>query len=191
MSVQPNYSSCQVLCWLGALIAGIILGTILYGAGVSSPVSFIIGLIAFLLLGWLLSKFFCSGDAAHVAAPAATASAAAAAPKAAAPKPAAPKPAAKPAAKKSSGPKLYTERPSEVDDLKLISGVGPKMEKMVNKIGVYQFSQIASWKKADVDHVDSLLDGFHGRIARDEWVKQAKVLAKGGETEFSKRNKKK
>lgn len=91
---------------------------------------------------------------------------------------------------KKTDVKLFSDRPDEVDDLKLISGVGPKMEKTVNKIGVYQFQQIASWKKADVDYVDSLLESFHGRIARDEWVKQAKVLAKGGETAFSAKKRK-
>jgi len=62
---------------------------------------------------------------------------------------------------------------------------------MVNDIGVYKFDQVASWKKADVEFVDGKLDGFRGRIARDEWVKQAKVLAKGGMTDFAKRQAKK
>ncbi|GLQ34780.1 hypothetical protein GCM10007939_10630 [Amylibacter marinus] len=120
------------------------------------------------------------------------------APKPAAKKPAAKKPAAKkpaakkPAAKKPAAekpPVLYTERPDQVDDLKLISGVGPKLEATCHDIGVYQFAQIANWKKADIATVDDKLS-FKGRIVRDEWVKQAKVLAKGGETEFSKRKKK-
>lgn len=106
---------------------------------------------------------------------------------------AAKKPAAKKApAKKAPAktPVLYTSRPDTVDDLKLIKGVGPKMETTINKIGVYQFAQVGNWKKADVKKVDGMLEGFNGRIERDEWVKQAKILARGGETEFSKRNKK-
>lgn len=107
-------------------------------------------------------------------------------------KTAAKKPAAKKAAPKKAAakpPVLYTKRPSQVDDLKLISGVGPKLENTCHEIGVYQFAQIANWKKADIATVDDKLS-FKGRIERDEWVKQAKVLAKGGETEFSKKKKK-
>ncbi len=107
---------------------------------------------------------------------------------AAAPKVAAKKPAAKKAAAKKT-PVLYTKRPTEVDDLKLISGVGPVFEKSCNDAGVYQFAQIANWKKADIQAVDAKLS-VKGRIERDEWVKQAKILAKGGETAFSKKNKK-
>lgn len=98
---------------------------------------------------------------------------------------------AKSTAKKAAPkpPVLFTSRPDSVDDLKLIKGVGPKLEKTCNGIGVYQFAQIANWKKADIATVDDKLS-FKGRIERDEWVKQAKILAKGGETEFSKRSKK-
>jgi NADH-quinone oxidoreductase subunit E len=84
---------------------------------------------------------------------------------------------------------LFTKRPAQVDDLKLISGVGPKLEKTCHEIGVYQFAQVANWKKADIKTVDDKLS-FKGRIERDEWVKQAKILAKGGETAFSKKSKK-
>ena len=73
--------------------------------------------------------------------------------------------------------------------MKLISGVGPVFEKSCNDAGVYQFAQIANWKKADIQAVDAKLS-VKGRIERDEWVKQAKILAKGGETAFSKKNKK-
>ena len=82
---------------------------------------------------------------------------------------------------------LDAPRGGKADDLKRIKGVGPKMEKLLNEVGVWHFDQIASWKAKHIAHVDEKLVGFHGRITRDEWVKQAKVLAKGGETEFSKR----
>jgi NADH-quinone oxidoreductase subunit E len=65
------------------------------------------------------------------------------------------------------------------DDLKLIWGVGPKLAKMLNEIGVWHFDQIASWGKAELSRVDERLEGFKGRAARDEWVKQSKKLAKG------------
>ena len=64
------------------------------------------------------------------------------------------------------------------DDLKVISGVGPKLEKMLHGIGVYYYWQVADWTKTDVQEADDLLDAFKGRIDRDDWVKQAGKLAK-------------
>jgi len=75
------------------------------------------------------------------------------------------------------------EKPATVDDLKLISGVGPKIEGILHSLGVYTFAQVASWKKAERDWVDGYLN-FKGRIDRDDWVKQAKALAKGGVAEY-------
>ncbi|MEM9319800.1 MAG: NADH:ubiquinone oxidoreductase [Pseudomonadota bacterium] len=73
------------------------------------------------------------------------------------------------------------------DDLKRIKGVGPKMEKLCNSLGFYHFDQISSWTPAEVAWVDANLEGFKGRVTRDNWVEQAKLLASGGETEFSKK----
>jgi predicted flap endonuclease-1-like 5' DNA nuclease len=73
------------------------------------------------------------------------------------------------------------------DDLKQIKGVGPALEKLLNTVGIWHFDQIASWKAKDIAFVDDKMEGFKGRITRDEWVKQARVLARGGATEFSKR----
>ena len=64
------------------------------------------------------------------------------------------------------------------DDLKLIKGVGPKMEKLCNSLGYYHFDQIAAWSPSEVAWVDDNLEGFKGRVTRDDWVSQAKVLAK-------------
>jgi NADH-quinone oxidoreductase subunit E len=75
------------------------------------------------------------------------------------------------------------DRPALVDDLKLISGVGPKIEGILHTLGIYTFAQVASWKKAEREWVDGYLS-FHGRIDRDDWVKQAKALAKGGVAEY-------
>lgn len=88
----------------------------------------------------------------------------------------------KAAPKKVAKPKVLYDKPTDgkPDDLKLISGVGPKLEKMLNKTGVYYFRQICNWKKADVKMVNDKLGAFPGRIERDEWVKQACKLAKGG-----------
>ncbi|MEM7732338.1 MAG: NADH:ubiquinone oxidoreductase [Pseudomonadota bacterium] len=105
---------------------------------------------------------------------------------AAAPKAAAPKAAAKPA-DDGKPATLKKARGGKADNLKEIKGVGPKLEKLLNSMGYYHFDQIASWKKKEVAWVDENLEGFKGRVSRDEWVKQAKILAKGGDTEFSKR----
>ncbi len=75
------------------------------------------------------------------------------------------------------------ERPSTPDDLKLISGVGPKIEEILHSIGIFTYKQVASWKKAEREWVDGYLK-FHGRIEREDWVKQAKALAKGGVAEY-------
>lgn len=77
------------------------------------------------------------------------------------------------------------EKPAEVDDLKLISGVGPKIEGTLHELGIYTFAQVASWKKTECEWVDGYLN-FKGRIERDDWIKQAKALAKGGEAEYIK-----
>ncbi|MGB5558115.1 MAG: NADH:ubiquinone oxidoreductase, partial [Paracoccaceae bacterium] len=76
------------------------------------------------------------------------------------------------------------------DDLKQIKGVGPKLEGELHKIGVYHFDQVAAWTKKEVNWMDENLAGVRQRVSRDGWVEQAKILAKGGTTEFSKRVKK-
>lgn len=82
---------------------------------------------------------------------------------------------------------LTAARDGKADDLKQIKGVGPKMEKLCNKLGFYHFDQIASWTADEVAWVDANLEGFKGRVSRDGWVAQAKVLTAGGETAFSKK----
>jgi len=78
-------------------------------------------------------------------------------------------------------------RDGGADDLKQIKGVGPKLEKMLNGMGFWHFDQVANWTDQEVAWVDANLEGFKGRVSRDQWVAQASVLAGGGETEFSKR----
>lgn len=104
-------------------------------------------------------------------------------------KPAAKKPAAKKAAAKEmptavevAGEKpanLLTEaREGGADDLKKISGVGPKLEGVLHSIGVFHFDQIAAWGPEEVAYMDDKLS-FKGRIDRDEWIKQAEEFMKG------------
>ena len=76
-------------------------------------------------------------------------------------------------------------RPSTVDDLKMISGIGPKIEGILHDLGIFTFAQVAAWKKAEREWVDGYLK-FKGRIEREDWVKQAKALAKGGRDEYVK-----
>lgn len=71
------------------------------------------------------------------------------------------------------------------DDLKKIKGVGPKLEAMLHRMGFYHYDQIAAWSASEVAWVDDNLEGFKGRVSRDNWVEQASLLASGGETEFS------
>lgn len=74
-------------------------------------------------------------------------------------------------------------RPAQPDDLKMISGVGPKIEGILHSLGIYTFAQVASWKNAEREWVDGYLR-FKGRIEREDWLSQAKALAKGGEAEY-------
>ena len=69
-----------------------------------------------------------------------------------------------------------TARPAEGgDDLKRISGVGPQLEALLQELGFYTFAQIAAWTPANIAWVDQHLE-FRGRIERDDWVGQARVL---------------
>jgi len=105
--------------------------------------------------------------------------------------PATPKPAAKQAeeAKKSAALKAEASSPAEAepellkaaragkaDDLKLLKGVGPKLEQTLNDLGFFHFDQIAKWTDAEIAWVDTRLK-FKGRIERDGWIEQAKSLA--------------
>ncbi|MCD9146432.1 NADH-quinone oxidoreductase subunit E [Pseudophaeobacter flagellatus] len=75
------------------------------------------------------------------------------------------------------------------DDLKLLKGVGPKLEATLNDLGFFHFDQIAEWGEAEVAWVDNRLK-FKGRIERDGWIAQAAKLAVGDETEFATKAKK-
>ncbi len=88
----------------------------------------------------------------------------------------------------AAAPEMLTApRGGRADDLKVIRGIGPKLERLLNGVGVWHFDQIASWKAKDIAHVDEKLVGFRGRITRDEWVKQARALAAGGRTDAAAR----
>ncbi|WP_419912591.1 NADH-quinone oxidoreductase subunit NuoE [Hoeflea sp.] len=108
----------------------------------------------------------------------------AAASSASAKKPAAkPTEAAAPAAQPEGRQPAAMEEPEDKDDLKMLSGVGPKIETVLHSIGIFKFEQIAGWKEEERAWVDGFLK-FKGRIEREEWVKQADALARGGVDEY-------
>jgi predicted flap endonuclease-1-like 5' DNA nuclease len=72
------------------------------------------------------------------------------------------------------------------DDLKRIRGVGVLIEKKLYSMGTTTYAQVANWSAADIDRVSQVLD-FRGRIERENWVEQARILSAGGQTEFSRR----
>ncbi|MEL4071323.1 ATP-binding cassette domain-containing protein [Ochrobactrum sp. GPK 3] len=81
---------------------------------------------------------------------------------------------------------LEAARDGKADNLTLVKGIGAVNEKKLNEHGIYHFDQIAAWSEADIKQAETYLE-FDGRIAREDWVGQAKQLAAGQVTEFSSR----
>lgn len=103
-------------------------------------------------------------------------------------RPASPLPAAEPApvsaavsaAVSAQRPEALAQaRGGQPDDLKLVSGIGPRLEALCHRLGFYHFDQLANWTEAEIAWVDENLEGFKGRVTRDNWVGQAKLLARG------------
>ncbi|MCV2869786.1 hypothetical protein OEW28_14215 [Defluviimonas sp. WL0002] len=78
---------------------------------------------------------------------------------------------------------LTAPRGGKADDLKRIRGIGPQLEALLNQTGVWHFDQIAGWRARDIALVEEKMKGFHGRITRDEWVKQARAIVQAGRGE--------
>ncbi len=196
MSNSKNVNTCRMVCWAIAGLLGLILLWKL-SATLVFILALLIAVVLTVILGIVLTRLFCADEVAYTA-------------PAAAPAPApAPKPVAeeKPAKVKKEQPipdydgdgklegtgegarpgKLSGARGGKADDLKQIKGVGPKLEQQLNELGFYHFDQIAAWSADEVAWVDANLKGFKGRVSRDNWTQQAKTLAAGGTTEFSKR----
>ena len=72
-----------------------------------------------------------------------------------------------------------TVRKDGMDDLKLIFGIGPKIEKLLNSNGVRRFDDIAAWSESDVEKYSELLGSFPDRIERDEWILSAQQIIDG------------
>ena len=75
-----------------------------------------------------------------------------------------------------NAPPPLLDAPGTPDDLKLIVGVGPVIERMLYQMGIGTYRQIALWSERDIDDVDARLREFPGRIRRDAWVTQARAL---------------
>ena len=81
---------------------------------------------------------------------------------------------------------LTAARNGQKDKLTRIRGVGVKMDDALNDIGIFHFDQIASWTDENVEWIENNI-AFPGRVKREQWVAQAKILASGKATGFSKR----
>jgi predicted flap endonuclease-1-like 5' DNA nuclease len=90
----------------------------------------------------------------------------------------------------ASEPLTAAEPAGPPDPLTRMKGLGPKAEALLNSLGITRYDQIATWSDADVARIDGRMGAFKGRIVRDRWVEQAKLLAaddvKGFEAVFGK-----
>ena len=200
MNKPISSTSCQSGCWILAAVSGVVvLAVCLFLIELGILASIFMGAVVFIVVGLLLGWIFCSelkplvqsneaSTAPSAAAPALAPGAEPApvtAPVAQAPEVEAPEAEAVEDAVRPEA--LSAARDGGADDLKMIKGVGPKLEIMLNELGFYHFDQIAGWSAAEVAWVNDNLAGFKGRVSRDNWVEQARKLASGQETEFSKR----
>jgi NADH-quinone oxidoreductase subunit E len=94
-------------------------------------------------------------------------------------------PAAETGGPAAGGKPLFEKQEGPADDLKLISGVGPVLEGKLNAIGITKWSQVATMTPDQITALESSLN-FKGRVARDNWLQQAYVLARGGVEEYRK-----
>ena len=74
---------------------------------------------------------------------------------------------------------VFDSKSQKADDLKKISGVGPKLESVLNNIGLFTFEQVSKMTKKEYDLLDSITGSFPGRAERDDWAGQAKNLING------------
>ncbi len=213
---NEGFFTCKNMCWMAGALLGIAVFLILSGnTGMGTILAIGIALVVTVAIAVILRSLLC-GEVENTRESATAAPAAASAPAAEVNKsdvsgadggskseesgkesstktseaaPAAEEVAAEEEAGEAKPVTLTAARDSGADDLKLLKGVGPKLEQTLNELGFYHFDQVADWGAAEIEWVDSRLK-FKGRIERDGWVAQAKILAEGGTTEFSKKAKK-
>ena len=71
---------------------------------------------------------------------------------------------------------LGTAKVSDKDDLQVIKGIGPFIEEKLNALGIYTYLQISKMTSKLEDTVNEAIEFFPGRVKRDQWVAQAKIL---------------
>ena len=204
--------------WLIAAVAGVIAAILVRWIGDTGMAAAVLaGIFVFLVFGVLLGMFWGApasggqddhgqdhshddghGHAPVAAAPVAAAPVAAApvmaaatvtAPVVAAPV-AAPEPAASVVGAVASKPTALTgPREGKGDDLQVLEGIGPGLEKLCHALGIFHFDQIAGWGAGEIAWMDGNLKGFKGRVSRDKWVRQAKLIGEVGVAEFLRRAK--
>lgn len=86
-----------------------------------------------------------------------------------------------PAAQQVTAPRPIHDTP---DDLTIINGIGPQLNTLLSSLGISRFDQIANWSPEDIERIDSHLGVFRGRIVRDDWPAQARLLAAGDMATF-------
>ncbi len=86
-----------------------------------------------------------------------------------------------------TAPMQLNEPKGKKDNLKDIKGIGLSIETLLNNLGIYHYDQIASWDKDNINWIEKELD-FKGRIDREEWVSQAKILSTSILTKHNKNN---
>jgi len=84
---------------------------------------------------------------------------------------------------------LTAARGDKADALQTIEGIGPALEKLCHSLGIFHFDQIAGWGAAEIAWMDANLKGFRGRVSRDKWVAQARIIVEHGVAEFLRRAK--
>jgi molybdopterin-containing oxidoreductase family membrane subunit len=72
--------------------------------------------------------------------------------------------------------KIGAASPGQHNDLKAIKGIGPKLEKMLNELGIYTYEQVSRLTNKEYELIDQLLGSFQGRGRRDHWAEQAQEL---------------
>ncbi|MBX7540064.1 hypothetical protein [Qipengyuania sphaerica] len=91
---------------------------------------------------------------------------------------------AAPAATRDPQPVVTKVSDGHGDDLTRIKGVGPKLAATLESLGITSFAQIAAWDDGEIDRIDAQLGRFEGRIRRDDWTGQARLLADGKSADF-------
>ena len=211
---MDDLDKCSRTCWIVGAVVGLVVLFLLFGlADYGFIWALIWALILGLLAGFLLQYFLCQKNADAVDRQAHSSEATPVSPSSQAPQPAvSPEPAVEPSAANQpepvaeqestptepsdaheidkggvGPPTLSAARGGAADDLKRIKGIGPKLEASLNELGFYHFDQIAAWSDSDVDWADEKFGGTLKRVRRDDWVAQARTLAEGGDTDFSKK----